>query len=85
MKATIESNRRGPRTQHTDQYILLVDGIDSKEKASTLLGKKVVWKTINGADIVGKVTKLHGSKGAVLAKFEKGLPGQALGTKAEVI
>lgn len=85
MKATIESNRRGSKTQHTDQYILLVDTIKNKEEASKLIGKKVVWKTEGGADIVGKITKLHGNKGAVLAKFERGLPGQALGTKAEVI
>ena len=85
MKAVIESNRRGSRTQHTNQFILLVENVKTKEEAAKLLGKKVVWKTERGADIVGKITRVHGNKGAVVARFEKGLPGQALGTKAEII
>jgi large subunit ribosomal protein L35Ae len=85
MKATIENSRQGPKTQHTDQFILLVDGVKDKADATKLLGKKVVWKTQNGDSIIGKVTRLHGSKGSVLAKFNKGLPGQAIGTKADII
>ena len=32
----------------------------------------------------GKIIRDHGNRGAVRVKFEKGLPGQALGGKVEV-
>lgn len=46
-------------------------------KSKSLIGKKVVYKT-KTKEIVGKVTALHGSKGAVRVLFEKGMPGQSL-------
>ncbi|MCC7552717.1 50S ribosomal protein L35ae [Candidatus Micrarchaeota archaeon] len=84
MKGKIINYRRGRKTEYTDQFVIEIDGIESKEKASTLTGKRVVWKTSTGKEIIGKVTKAHGNKGAVLAKFNKGLPGQAVGTNVDV-
>ncbi|MFA4983551.1 MAG: 50S ribosomal protein L35ae, partial [Candidatus Micrarchaeia archaeon] len=37
-----------------------------------------------GKEIIGKVSKAHGNSGAVLARFDKGLPGQAIGTEVEI-
>lgn len=85
MKAKIESNRRSTRTQHTNQYVLLIDGVKSKSEVNNVLGKKVVWTTATGSKIIGKITKAHGNKGAVIATFEKGLPGQAIGTEVDLI
>jgi len=34
--------------------------------------------------INGVVSKAHGRNGSILAKFEKGLPGQALGTEVDI-
>ena len=61
------------------------EGVTSKEQAEKLLDKTAVWTTPSGNKINGKVTKVHGRNGSVLVKFEKGLPGQSLGTEAEII
>ncbi len=84
MKGKIINYRRGAKTEYTNQYVVEINGIDSKEKASTLSGKRIAWKTPTGKEIVGKITKAHGNKGAVLARFNKGLPGQAVGTDVEI-
>ena len=64
--------------------ILVADGIN-KEKAAALVGKKVSWKSPAGKEIKGEVRATHGSKGAVRALFETGMPGQAIGTKVEIL
>ena len=84
MNGLIVNYRRGLKTQTANQYIIEVEGIKTKASTEKLRGKKVVWKTKSGKSIVGKIMQAHGGKGAVRAKFEKGLPGQALGTKVEV-
>lgn len=84
MNGKIINYRRGRKTEYTDQFVVEINEIDSKEKASTLAGKRVVWKTSTGKEIVGKITKAHGNKGAVLTRFNKGLPGQAVGTTVEI-
>lgn len=87
MQATIVNFRRGRHRQTTNHFILLVKGIDSKEKASKLIGKEVSWKNPigkNKVEINGKIASTHGNKGALRAIFERGLPGQALSTKVEI-
>jgi large subunit ribosomal protein L35Ae len=79
MDARIVNYRRGKRTEYTNQYILAIDGVTAKSEAAKHIGKKVVWKTSAGNVVVGKVTNTHGNGGALLARFEKGLPGQVLG------
>ena len=82
MEGLIINYRRGKRTQTTNQMIVLVPGYD-KEKAITLVGKSAVFKCEgkNQKEILGKVSALHGSKGAVRIIFERGMPGQAIGGK----
>ncbi len=60
------------------------EGAKKKEAAAKLLEKKVEWTTATGKKILGKVSRVHGSKGAIVARFEKGIPGQALGTDVEI-
>ncbi|ODS42868.1 MAG: 50S ribosomal protein L35ae [Candidatus Altiarchaeales archaeon IMC4] len=84
MKGTIVNYRIGRRTQDTNQLIVSVDGCSTKEAASKLIGNKVTWKTPSGKEIVGKVASAHGAKGTVRIRFNKGLPGQALGTAVEL-
>jgi len=81
MKATILSFRRGRHTQRTNQFLVEAEGVDSREKAVKLVGKKIVWKSPAGKRLIGTVTNLHGNKGVLRVRFSKGLPGQALGTK----
>jgi large subunit ribosomal protein L35Ae len=80
MDARIVSYRRGKRTEYTNQYIVTVDGVTDKTEAAKQVGKRIVWKTPAGNEVVGKITKTHGNGGALLARFEKGLPGQVLGS-----
>lgn len=85
MEAQIINYRRGRKTQTTNQMIIEVPGYD-KKKAESLVGKSVVY-TCEGKlkkTITGKVSALHGSKGAVRVLFETGMPGQAIGAKVEV-
>ncbi len=81
MDATIVNFRLGRHTQTPNQMIILPKGISVKEKAAELVGKKVVWKSPAGKELVGKISAAHGSKGAVRAIFETGMPGQSIGQK----
>jgi large subunit ribosomal protein L35Ae len=83
MEAIISNFRRGIHTQTNNQMILLVEGID-REKAKSLIGKKVSWKSPKGKEIRGEIKAIHGTKGAVRALFETGMPGQAIGTKISI-
>mgnify|MGYP001592967132 CR=1 FL=1 len=60
-------------------------GLQSREEAKKMRGKDVVWKSIGGKVIHGKISDAHGNKGLVRAIFERGLPGQAVTTDIEVI
>ncbi|MFH1448431.1 MAG: 50S ribosomal protein L35ae [Candidatus Micrarchaeota archaeon] len=82
MEAKILNYRRGRHTEHTDQFIISVKGVATREGAAKLIGKKIFWETPAKRRIGGKITRTHGNSGAVIARFEKGLPGQALGTDA---
>lgn len=66
--------------------IVVVPGVDSKEKAEKLVGKSAVWTTPGktGKKISGKVSAPHGNKGAVRVIFETGMPGQSLGEPVKI-
>jgi len=84
MKGKVMNYRGGVNTQKANQMIIAPENCSNKEEAAKLLGKKVEWKTPSGKILVGKVSRLHGRKGEVIARFKKGLPGQALGTEIEI-
>lgn len=79
------SYRRGRHTQNPKQAIIRIEGVEKKEDAMNFIGKKVIWRSKGGKEIVGVITAPHGSKGKVRARFERGLPGQAIGTEVEII
>ena len=82
MEGIIVNYRRGRKTQTTNQMVIIVEGVDDKKKAEALIGKAVVYDCVGKVkkQITGKVTAIHGGKGAVRALFETGMPGQAIGT-----
>ena len=84
MEGVIVNFRGSRRVKKGNHMIVQVNGVDSKEKASKLVGKKVVWKTSAGKAISGKVASVHGSNGALRVIFKTGMPGQSLGTKVAV-
>lgn len=85
MKGVIKNYRRGRHTVNERQLIIEVEGIDSKAKAYSLVGSKVQWKNPSGTTFTGKITSAHGGNGAVRALFPKGMPGQCLGQRVEII
>lgn len=76
--------RGGQRTQRANQMVIAPEKSSSKEDAEKLLGKRVEWTTPSGKKIEGKVSRIHGRKGYVVARFEKGLPGQAISTEVDI-
>ena len=58
--------------------------IDSASQAGSFVGKKVVWKS-GQSKIVGRIIDLHGKTGMLKARFNKGVPGQAIGQTVELL
>jgi large subunit ribosomal protein L35Ae len=81
MEGVIKNYRRGRNTQYTDQAVVEIGGVKSKKDASAYVGKTLVWKSTAGREISGKVMDTHGNTGALRVKFQRGLPGQAIGQK----
>ena len=84
MEGVIASYKGSHKTQYPNQMIIQVEGVDSKEDAGKLVGKKVVWSSPAGKELKGEVRSAHGNKGALRVLFETGMPGQALGTKVKI-
>ncbi len=86
MKATVIQFRQGCKTQKPRHFLIEIEGSNSREEASKFVGKAVVWTSTgkNAVKINGKVSSAHGNKGVIRAIFEKGLPGQAIGTEVEI-
>jgi len=81
MKGAIASFRGSHKRKSPNQMIVVIDGIENREKAQALVGKGVKWiapgKTKK--ELAGKVSGAHGKKGAVRVTFDTGMPGQSLG------
>ncbi len=84
MEGLITHFRRGARTQQKHQMLVKVNTINTREKAKEMLNKKAIWKSPAGKEIKGLITNVHGNRGLLRVQFEKGLPGQSLGTKVKI-
>lgn len=84
MNADVVSFRRSVKRTYGNQVILHLESCNSRDKAKALIGKPVEFKTETGLIIKGSVVNAHGNKGALLARFEKGMPGQALGQTVKI-
>ncbi len=78
----ITSYRRGPRSQRNQECLLKVLDVEPKESLK-LIGLKVGWPC-HEPRLFGKISKPHGRTGTLRVKFERGLPGQALGTRVKI-
>jgi large subunit ribosomal protein L35Ae len=78
--------RRGRKTFKPRHFLIEIPTIDTREKATELVGKTVKWKSPakDPKTIQGKIASAHGGNGVVRAIFEIGLPGQAIGTEVEI-
>jgi large subunit ribosomal protein L35Ae len=82
-KARVVQFRRSLKHIHERHFILDVS-VKKKTDAEKFVGKTVVWTSVAGKKIEGKISSTHGNKGMVRAIFERGLPGQSLNTEVEV-
>ena len=76
--------RRGKRTYTPKHFLIEIDGVDDREKASKFVGKDVVWTSSAKNQIKGRIAAAHGNNGVIRAIFESGLPGQAIGTECVI-
>ena len=81
---TIVNYRIGIRTQKPKECLIQFAHVNSASLACQLINRKVVWKQGN-IKLMGKIAGSHGKKGVVKVKFQKGVPGQALGTTVELV
>jgi large subunit ribosomal protein L35Ae len=84
MEGIIANFRGSQHVKSGNQMIVHVKSVDTKEKAAKLVGKKVVWTSPAGKELVGKVSSAHGNGGSIRVLFETGMPGQAICTKVKI-
>ncbi len=84
MKGKVIQFRRGRHVIHKRHFLIKVEGSSNREDAGKFVGKDVEWKSSAGKVIKGKIAGAHGNNGVIRAIFEKGLPGQSVGTEVEV-
>jgi large subunit ribosomal protein L35Ae len=83
MKGLIANYRRSRHVTSGNQVVIHVEGVNSKAEAQKLVGKKVTWNT-GKRSLKGEVTGSHGNSGAVRARFETGMPGQAVSQEVTI-
>ncbi|MSR86155.1 50S ribosomal protein L35ae [Candidatus Woesearchaeota archaeon] len=85
MEGIINNFRRARAHQNTKHIIISMMSVDSREKATKYVGKKVIFTTETGKEISGEIRAAHGNSGCIRAIFERSLPGQSLGQKVKVM
>jgi len=81
---TIVNYRIGIGTQKPKECLIQFAHVNSASLAGQLIRRKVVWKQGDNK-FIGKIAGVHGKKGVVKVKFQKGVPGKALGTTVELV
>jgi large subunit ribosomal protein L35Ae len=85
LEGLITGYRRGGNRQINTHMLLKFEGYNSDKAAAQLIGKTVVWLSPAGKRLKGKILRPHGRNGVVRAKFEHGLPGDAIGGKITIV
>ncbi len=75
--------RIGGKTQYPKQCLIKVLGAEPSD-ASRMIGLKVCWP-VDEPKIYGKIVDVHGRKGVLRVRFNRGVPGQALGSRVKII
>lgn len=84
MEGVIKNFKRARHHQTTNQMIVYIPSVKSREEASKLVGKRVSWKSPAGKEITGEIRSAHGNNGAVRVLWSTGMPGQAISSKVTI-
>jgi large subunit ribosomal protein L35Ae len=71
--------RLGSNTQYENQVLIRIDGVTSDREAARFIGWRVIYRDGKGREYRGRIIRVHGGKGVVVAVFKPNLPGQARG------
>ena len=74
--------RLGGKTQYPEQCLIKVLGVEASD-AKRMIGSKVGWP-VDDPKIYGKIICVHGRTGTLRVKFNRGVPGQALGSRVRI-
>lgn len=94
VKGAVVGFTRNLANQKSHTALLKIQNVNDKASTGFYLGKKVFYiykaqkadkKGSKFRAIAGKVTRPHGTNGAVRAKFSTNLPGQAVGKNVRVM
>ena len=79
-KGTFYEYARSRRVQQNNFILIKLPTVTNFTEATRLIGRGVAWEAPSGHKLRGKIVSTHGKNGAVKAKFEHGLPSNAIGT-----
>jgi large subunit ribosomal protein L35Ae len=82
-KGIIINYRGSHKTKRKPNQMIVAPDRATKEASLKLIGARITW-TNGKTTISGTATHLHGAKGALRVRFDKGLPGEAVGTSVEI-
>lgn len=82
VEGVILNYRIGRKTQRLRECLIRPLNLNEKE-AGALIGWWVGWPA-ERPKVKGKVLSLHGRRGVLRVRFERGVPGQALGSKVKI-
>ena len=85
--------RRNRDHQQANQAILRLEGVNDIQSAKYYLGKRCVYiykaptyhQGTKFRTIWGRIGRVHGGKGAVIARFSPNLPARAMGATVRVM
>jgi large subunit ribosomal protein L35Ae len=82
VEGLILNYRIGRKAQDPRQCLIKVLNVEPSE-AGRMIGSKVGWP-VEDPKIIGKIVSVHGRTGTLRVRFNKGIPGQALGSRVKI-
>ena len=75
--------RIGRKTQYPKQCLIKVLGAEPSD-AKRMIGLKVCWP-VEDPKICDKIVDVHGRRGVLRVRFNRGVPGQALCSLVKIV
>ena len=85
--AVFISHRRGRKRVHPTQSLLRIEGVCTREEAKFFIGNCVASAYVSeGRETInyGRISRVHGNSGVLVARFKRNLPPQNVGKELSV-